>query len=313
MIVSPDGNLVLSSRRWPDEGALWICSTRTQAIRTVRLSKARWLHLVEGQGGFFALVHRLADGGVLITAHHCATPEEIAGRIMGTGAGLSLDGPLGIWSALPRAFIVTTRPYNGAGQHPFTHALVVAPSTGLPELVPLRWYEGNYGPEDQPIETVTQLPGTDLIILSVRSDSAPVLFDLASQTRVGSIPLAGRLGIAQLRFRRTAPELWAIDYDTVLRLEARNWTVLQSRRLQEDVNGKRFYLGDFAFDSLENTACVARPGSADVLLIDTRHLDNIRSLPVVSRPLEVAVGDDRIFGRTLDGKFFQTAAPRGWP
>ena len=94
---------------------------------------------------------------------------------------------------------------------------------------------------------MVEVSGEDKLIFSVQRDSNPVLYDLRERKVISKLSLANRLGNPTLRFRRRAHELWADDYDTLLRLDPSDWHVTDSLLLQGSISGSRHFIGEFCF------------------------------------------------------------------
>jgi hypothetical protein len=136
------------------------------------------------------------------------------------------------------------------------------------------------------------------LIISVQRDSSPVIYDPETRRKVGALTLAGNFGNPHLYFRRTAPELWADDYDTILKLDSESWRALKSTRVQHAAQGTAQFIGQFAFDAEERVCAVPRPFSGDVVGLDPSTLEVRYRAEVAKQPLEVAVlGDLRVFAR----------------
>jgi hypothetical protein len=138
-----------------------------------------------------------------------------------------------------------------------------------------------------------------------------VIYDPETRRKVGEIALSGNLGNPRLYFRRTARELWADDYDTIVKLDFETWRVLKSRKVQHASPGTAQFIGQFAFDVDERTCAVARPFSGEVVGLDPRTLDVCYRVELPKQPLEVAVLRDlRIFARDWKTGDFSTGTLR---
>jgi hypothetical protein len=117
--------------------------------------------------------------------------------------------------------------------------------------------------------------------------------------------LAGAAGNPKLQFRTTAPDLWAIDYDTLVVVDPRTWRVTRSAGLQEGgplppglpetiksrVSARQF-VGEFAFDAREELCVIARPFSSDVIAVEPSSLRVTHTAALGAQPLEVAILKD---------------------
>lgn len=166
------------------------------------------------------------------------------------------------------------------------------------EIQRLDWYDESYDKGYQGITGVTEVPGEGLLIVCVQRDSRPVLYDPEQRTVIRKLSLAGRLGNPVCRFRRTANELWVGDYDTLLRVDPRDWSVQESRKLQNAAAGTAQFIGSFAFSGDESLCAVARPFSGDVVALNTKTFKATHRARVGRQPLDVALlQDGRVFAR----------------
>jgi hypothetical protein len=120
--------------------------------------------------------------------------------------------------------------------------------------------------------------------------------------------LEGRQGAPQLFFRRRAPELWASDYDTLIRLDSQSWKVLNSLKLQEAQAGMNHNIGKYYFVPDESLCVVARPYSGDVVGIDANSFTISHRAETGGQPQEVALlGDNYVVARDLKtGRLLQS-------
>jgi hypothetical protein len=145
---------------------------------------------------------------------------------------------------------------------------------------------------------VIGIPGNTALIISVQRDSCPVLYDPKERKVIQKLTLAGRHGNPKLRFRRTANEVWADDYDSLLRLDPQDWSVLNQIRLQGAATGTAQFIGTFCFNKNETLCAVGRPFSGDVVALDTRTFKMTHKAVVGRQPLDVALlSDGRVFAR----------------
>jgi hypothetical protein len=271
MIVNAAGTLALSSFRWVDAGNIWSYMLGEPEPKQNRLSDAKWLTLVQGTEDYFAAVHHFEDGRVQLTAHSYRNISETissielqiedvkSDNVEMTGSRFTEEGSA--WSFLPRAYVV--RPFEEA------FLLLIDWSQKATQIQSPSWYKDSYDMMYQGILNVTEIPGSSLLIFSIQRDSEPVLFDPTTSKVVQKLALGDRRGNPQLYFRRTAPELWASDYDTLVRLDSHNWNLLSILKLQEGRNGMvRSNIGGYHFSPDESLCLVARPHSGDVLGID---------------------------------------------
>ena len=92
--------------------------------------------------------------------------------------------------------------------------------------------------------------------------------------------------------------IWALDYDTLVRVRRKDLRVAGRRRVQSAFSGTQQFAGEFSFAPDENLCVVARPYSGDVVALDTSSLRKKQSAKLGGQPLEVAaIGGGEIVAR----------------
>jgi hypothetical protein len=213
-----------------------------------------------------------------------------------TDGDVELAGDAGAWRAVPRAH-VAYHPETAEPACPYV-LLLIGSEGASAEVQRLRWFcaaEG-YDLDWQGLLEAVELPDRPLILIPIQRSSSPVVYDPEAHEVVGHVSLAGRGGNPTLRFR--GDELWADDYDTLLRLSARDLAVRDRRRLQGSAGATMQFIGGWAFTRDGSLCAVARPYSADVVALDTRTFRVTHRAECGRQPLDVAVLDDgRVFAR----------------
>lgn len=294
MILSPTEDLVISALGWADKNQLWTLETKTGDIRRTKLSDAKYLGLHSGCDGYFSVSHH-HDGNLFeITAHSWLNPEQVLARVVFGQTGSRLDGDTNVWKSVPTAYVAFFARPSGSTFYLF----LIEPFKLEAEIVNLDWYDESYDQGYQGVIGVIKVPGQEQLIISVQRDSNPVLFDLSSRKVISKISLAGRGGNPTLRFRRLANELWADDYDTVLRIDPQTWRTDGSIRLQSAAVGCQQFIGSFGFNSDESLCVVARPFSGDIIALDTAKFKITHSCKLGREPLQVALlSDGTVYSR----------------
>src|ERR1700676_3407700 len=311
MIVNAEGTLALSSLRWIDRGTLWSYVLGAPEPKQYRLSNARWLALVQGTADYFALVHHFEDGRVQLTAHSYGNISEIIAAIeLQIEDVKSIDvkipiprfvGESSAWSFLPKAHVI--RPFGES------FLLLIDWRQKATEIQSLSWHKEAYNTMYQEILNVTEIPGSSFLIFPIQRDSEPVLYDPSTRAIVKKLKLGGESGAPQLFFRRNAAELWASDYDTLVRIDSRNWNVISRMKLQEGTGGMvRSNIGQFYLGPEEGLCLFARPYSGDVVGVDPSAFTVTLQVETEGQPQDVgllssglAVARDLKTGRLLQG------------
>lgn len=295
MLIDPEERTIVSSLGWIDGGALWVLDVETGRERTERLGDgdARYLVLHAGQSGHFAVSHHYDAGHLAITVHSFSQPRIALGRCDVSRDGSRIEGHADVWALVPRNYVAyLVQPAWS------DFALVTLDPAKSAALQTFEWYDDSYDKGYQGIIGVIEVPGTSIVIVSVQRSSTPVLYDIMARKKVGELGLSGRSGNPTLCFRKSADELWADDYDTMLKIQPHSWRVIKERRVQEAASGTTQFIGRYVFNSDETVCGVARPFSGDVVGLDPVTLGVKYRAVLGSQPLEAAVLlDGRVFAR----------------
>ena len=292
MLIDPQERTIVSSLGWVDGGSLWALDVPTGREGSFRVGDAKYLSLHPGRSGHFAAVHHHDDDRVAITAHAFSEPGAILSRCFVSRDRRGIDGPVSPWEHLPRHYVAHLTQPSGSD-----FGLVsVSASEGV-GVQTFEWYD-SYDKMYQGILGVTEIPDSRQLLVSVQRSSTLVVYDPATNRKVGEVTLSNRHGNPSSYFRREAAELWAVDYDTLLKLEPGSWRILAARRLQDAAAGTTQFIGEFAFDADESICAVARPFSGDVIGLDPRTLRTEYQCQLGRQPLEVGLlRDRRVFAR----------------
>jgi len=294
MILSQDETVIVSSIGWADAGALWVFETRAGRVSTHKLSDAKYLSLHPGTEDHFAVVHHADGEQVRITAHSFANPPKaLAGVTLGA-SGIAFEGEAAVWRRVPRAYVAYLK---GPGLADY-RLLLIDPARPAAEVIPLDWYGDSYDKDYQAVIGVAEVPDENKVLFSVQRDSHPVLYDLDRRAVVTKLSLAGRGGNPTLHFTSRTRELWADDYDTLLRLSPPAWGVKNRTVLQGAGTGCRQFIGAFSFNRDESQCVVARPFSGDVVALNTKSFRVTHTCRLGHQPLHVSLlSDGTVFSR----------------
>lgn len=296
MIIDNAESLIVSSLGWIDQGGIWVCETATEKTGRVSLSDAKAVSLHAGRDDHFAVLHHFDGRRIELTAHAFTSPERTLAKLTFADGASSLEGEAQVWQYLPRAYAAC---YAPEGTADFQLFIVERDGPSLTTRK-LLWYDDSYDHGYQGICGVAQVPQRDLLIISVARNSRPVLYDPAKGNIERKLDLADRSGNPEFRFRSRAPEVWVSDYDHLVRLNTKDWSVLDAVCLQDAPGQNALFIGEFAFNKGESLCAVARPYSNDVVGIDTTTFEQTHRAATGGDPIEVALpADNRVFTRDL--------------
>lgn len=310
MLVSSDRTTVVSSLGRVDGGALWLYSDRIRSARLIRLGKARYLSLREGVDDYFAVVHYAEDHAAGITVHRFPDVERVLARVVvGNGNG-TISGDIDALTRVPRYYTasVATPAWTDFG------LITVDTASGRIRVDPFPWFTNDrYDKGYQGVVGVTEIPNSHLLLVSVQRSSTVIIHDPTTTKKVGEVRVGNRAGNSALYFRKKAPELWADDYDTLVRLDTTNWRVLDRRRLQRSAFGTMQSIGKFTIDPAEELCTVARPFSGDVVAIDMRTFKTKMVARTTGQPIEAAmIAGHRVLARNSNGATLVGEFQRKW-
>jgi hypothetical protein len=287
MLIDNKTERVISSLGWVDRGSLWTFSLNAETPQTIPISDAKYLSLKQGCDDTFAVVHHFDGNRLEVSAHRFAEAGQAVSRVSFLATStqgslkqprVSIEGDTSIWSLLPCAYTA----YAFGDFHLFN-------PLGAPAMERLDWYDDSYDKGYQGITDVVEVPGTEYVIVSVQRDSNPVLYDRGRRQVVRKLKLAGKFGNPHFLFRPNSTEIWASDYDSIVKLDGTTYEVVKSVRLQDSVAGASQFVGSFCFASGGDICVVARPFSSDVVVLDSTSMSIVREVKLEGQPLDAAV------------------------
>lgn len=287
MLTDPAERFVVSSLGWVDGSALWVLDVRSSQARLAQIGDAKYLSLHRGRAGHFAVVHHYDGDRLVITAHSFEMPSDVLSRVIISGESRRFEGPLAPWSNVPRFYVAYLV------QPAWSDFALVSVSREEATLQTFEWFDDSYDKGYQGVVGVTEIPNSGHLLVSVQRSSKVILYDPVARQKRGEVVLSGGHGNTRLFFRSRVAELWADDYDTLVKVEPTTWRMERSRKLQDAASGTAQFIGQFTFNAAEDLCAVARPFSGDIVGIDPDTLRTKYQAKVGSQPLEVALLRDR--------------------
>ena len=273
---------------WVDQGSLWILDTSSDDIQKLELSDAKYISLHSNGGEYFSAVHHYDGKKIVITAHSFNKPETALSTAHWENETYSFEGDVEIWKKLPRTYPeYLQRPANSD-----FHLVYIDPVKPELEIIVLDWYDDSYDKGYQGVIGAVEIPKTSELIISIQRDSNPILYDMDERKVIKKLTLSERRGNPHLYFRRTTDELWADDYDTILSIDPKDWTVKKSIRLQEATKNTMEFIGNYTFNKNESLCAVARPFSGDIIALDTTRFKVTHRSKLGKQPWEVCLLND---------------------
>ena len=295
MIADDKRTVLVSSLGWVEHDALWVLNVGEKKETVIPLgSGARYLSPHTSGGDLFAVVHHFDGARFELTVHAFDRPAKALAHGVVDEKRSELSGDARLWQSVPRFYV------DYLAFPPWKDFVLVelCPAQGRLNVHRLAWYDQSYDKGYQGVVAVSEMPDAELALVSVQRCSELVIHHLPTGMKRAGLRLAGRNGNPQIRFRKSAAELWALDYDTIVVLDSNTWDKKRSARLQDAAAGTMQFAGDFAFDANESLCVVARPFSGDVVGLDAATLKVRSSTQLGKQPLEVAVlPENRVVAR----------------
>jgi len=309
-MLSKDQTLIVSSLGWTDGGGLWLLQTRSGDVSTHRISDAKYLRLNAGSNDYFSVVHHYEGDRVDISAHSFADPAKVLARVSFRPTGHLFEGDATVWAHVSKAYVAYLKRPALSNYCLF----LIDPVSPGAEIVNLDWFDDSYDKGYQGVIGVVEVPDEEKLIISVQRDSHPVLYDLDQRKVISKLSLADRYGNPTLRFTQQPRELWADDYDTILRLSPSDWSVKDSMLLQRASSGSRLFIGAYSFNKDESLCAVARPFSGDVVAMCMKKFKITHTCNLGHQPLLVSVlSDGTVYGRVWKtGELLNGKLKRKW-
>jgi hypothetical protein len=292
MISDPSGRWLVSSLGWVDHGAIWRFDSESGQVTSIQLSDAAYIRVSAGAGELFTAAHHFNGEQLLITVQSYSDPGRPLSWIEVRDWSPVIAGDVNAWAGLPPAHVAYLN-HDATGAAGYFLVRVGGRGASLDRL---DWFGDAYDHGYQSVTSAVEMPDGQLLF-GVQRSSDLVLCAADTLQVVRTMSLTGHLGNPVPLLRRLASEIWAIDYDTVVRVDYRDWKVTGSTRL-ETPNGARGFLGGLWMTADERHAVIPRPFDADVIVLDAATMTIIGRHETGGEPLEAAcLTDGRIVAR----------------
>lgn len=289
MILNSDRTQAISSLGWADRGSIWVYAVDDPSPCKIVLSDAKYLSVAGGGANdFFAVVHHWDGKRLEITAHAQSNPQHVISRIslrpvnslVPSRVEILREGELHVWDRLPGAF---------TGYAFEDYRLILTRHIAEDDVQIFSWFDESYDKGYQGIVGATEVPDTSFLIISVQRDSHPVLYDPETRMALRKLNLADRGGNPAFELREAAHELWATDYDAIVKLDAKTLELKSMKVVQDADHGSRQFIGSFCFDSDQDLCLIARPFSGDAVALDASSMTEISRTSLGRQPLDIGL------------------------
>lgn len=271
---------------WVDHGSVWRFDSHAAEFQLIALSDAKYLSLQSGSGDKFSAIHHWSGERLAVTVQTYEQPELTLARMDVTDSTPILTGDDSAWESVPSVFLG----YLNLKEIGIVGYFCMRIVDGSPQLSRLDWFhDGPYDFGYQGVINVDLVPESGDLLFGVQRSSDLVLVDARDIQVKNRIALANRLGNPHPILSKQGNSLWAVDYDTLVRLDRRNWEVVSEELFQPSATGTRMFIGDIWLPASEEFIVVPRPGSGDVLIVEPLELSVVSSVETGRQPLEAAV------------------------
>lgn len=311
MLISPDSRFVVSHLGWVDKSALWIYDNVKESVNLVRTGNAKYLALYPCKDeNLFAVFHHFDGSLIRLTVHSFENPTTPLCSIEHAGGKTTVQGNPKFLQSAPHYYVAYYNPEFA----PASYLIYVDYRQSKIETGRFEWYNNNeYDLGYQGIIGVFKLDSGNLIV-SIQRDSHPVIYDPFTKTVIGKLTLAGNSGNPKFQFVRKRGEIWADDYDTILKFDNETLALKASRRIQGALMSTYQLIGDWSFNKDESLCLVSRPFSGDVIAISTDDLKTMFVAKTGKQPIQaIFVSNEKIIGRDWQtGALLKGTFQRRW-
>lgn len=295
MITDAEQRIAISNLGWVDGGSVWTYDALANRHSQTQLSDAQYLSLHGGTQEFFAAVNHFEGSRIEITVQTFERPEKGIGRITVADGKATLEGDEADWETVPAHYVGWLKGESGVP----SGYVAIRRIGRTADVVPLEWFDSSYDHVYQAPMSVVEIPERGRLVFGVARSSSLIVTQTDTPGREErKVELADRHGNPAPCLRHRTSELWAGDYDTVVRLDYRTWTVTAASRLQGAPEGVWMFVGDLWMPPIGDYVLVARPFSGDVVVLDPADLRVQREIPLGRQPLTAAIlRDGRVVAR----------------
>ena len=310
MLLSPDRKIIISHLGWVDHSSLWMYNVAKDSVHSVSVGNARYLSLYPCKDENRFLVFHHFDGKLIrFTIHTFDNPALALCTVEHSAENSQIVGDANALQRAPRFFVAFYNPGHDADYYLISLDL----SRSKIQTERFDWYNEAYDKDYQGLVGVIELSSGELIV-SIQRDSHPIVYNPTTKTVLRKLSLAGRYGNPKFRFAKQGTEIWADDYDTILKLDPVTLGIQRSRRLQGPLTSTSQFIGDWSFNEDESLCLVSRPFSADAIAISTDNLITRYVAKMGRQPLQaVIVNNGNVIGRDWKtGDLLKGSLRRAW-
>lgn len=228
------------------------------------------------------VVHHWRGERIRITVHAFRDSGRAVSRMDVTGWTGTITGDEGAWASLPAWYVGYL---NRAATRTAGYFLIQRVGSAV-QVSRLDWCDQRgYDLAYQGVVSVTEVPETGETLFGVQRSSVLVRCSQDGSSVTGEVWLPGHLGNPAPVCAALSDSVWVTDYNTLVRVDRREWTVKASAIL----SSPPAFVGNPWLPVSERYAAVARPASGDVVIVDAQDLHVTEIVRLGRQPLVAAV------------------------
>jgi len=289
VIVDDSGRYVLTQLNGT---TLWRYDRRWRSVETYRPYGDVEFSVVEGKHHLATVSQPEAGGEIEVVVRSPKSPADALASAKYIDTWL-FDGDSPMWANVPE--YVITRQKDGQ------NGLLRIEDDA--EIDPLEGFEGAHA--------IAQVPNSRLVVIA--GPGAYTVYDPIARRAIRHYQLASGNQSPSLRFRNEE-ELWLNDVDTMLKIETRQFEVIDAagseveHHVEEEIPGKLGGFGRWTFAADNELCVVTRPNVGDVLVLDVvSMLPVARGVFAKGVPIEAAlVGRNTVVAVDAGGRPLRT-------
>lgn len=283
MLLDSTERFVVSSIGWVDGGGFVHRDLESGNLRFCPVEEDGFVKLKDIDGDrFLCIAHWWEKRRVRFDVRRYSEPAASLWSLAVTPERQELGGDPAAATGAPRFDVGTFQGDTATGR-----LIEIAPGFERASLHDLPWYGDGYDLGYQGLTDAIALPNSERVLVSVQRSSVVVVHDLKTGGQQGSFGLADRGGNPFLKI--VGEELWTIDYDTFVRVSLKHFRAVATSFLQPGDNGTRQFAGEMHIIPSRNKIAVARPFSADVVIVDPIACRIEQSIAIGRQPLVCVV------------------------
>ena len=243
----------------------------------------------EGESGNFLIVESQDTSTVSCSVRSIADPVHAVASGAFDGSDWAFSGESQAWATVPEYLMI---PGDGKRRH----LLRIADGAKPDPLEHLGV-----------IDAVCPVPHSRLVVLS--GEAHLTVWDPVGRRAGAHLRLVAGTELPEMRFRNTGSELWVNDGSSLLKLETKNWEIVDAAGFGDEPGSDQEprevvpSIVRWVFDEAQQTCGVIQAGEPRILLIDAASMLPLETLQFAFQPADVLVRGRRVDVISREGEF----------